>query len=404
MATATLAATATMTRAPTRTPLPSATATRTSTATPVPPPPRILGSPRTSVVGASSARIEWTTNVPTTSQVEFGTTPVFGSTTGIDVGLATSHAVTVRGLTSGTLYFFRVNSTDGSDRTVISPDGLFATLPRGGVAPIDDALARRVTATTALIEWTASSAIAQVEYGLTAAYGRNTLLQTFPATTQEMLLTDLRPATVYHFRIKTWAASGATTVSEDFTFTTAPAHTATLLGDRVVHDARYSLAFGQLKAFQFAAQASGLATLVPVYVDAATSATSLSVGLYTDRAGRPGTLLAQAMIPKLTPGEWNWPACADKCRARDNILAGGAQSDGWLRHARGSRRQWAGLELAQRPARPHVIACELGIGGSAAGWGGIGLCAADRARRDGDSARGWGQHQRPDDHQRHGRR
>ena len=243
--------------------------------------------------------------MPTTSQVEFGTMPAFGSTTGIDVGLTTSHAVTVRGLTPGTLYFFRVNGMDSADRTVTSADGAFATLPRGGVAPIDDVLARRVTATTALVEWTASSAIAQVEYGLTPAYGRFTLLQTFPSTTQETLLTDLRPATVYHFRVKTWAASGTTAVSEDFTFTTAPAQTATLLGERVVHDARYGLAFGQLKAFQFAAQASGLATLVPVYVDAATSATSLSVGLYTDRAGRPGALLAQAMIPRLTPGGWN---------------------------------------------------------------------------------------------------
>jgi hypothetical protein len=305
VATATVAATATMTRVPTRTPLPSATATQASTATPLPPPPRIQGPLRSSVVGASSARIEWTTNVPTTGQVEFGTTPTFGSTTGIDVAVSTSHAVTVRGLTPGTLYYFRVNSMDDADRAVTSAISSFTTLPRGRAAPIDDVLARRVTATTALLEWTASSAIAQVEYGLTPAYDRFTLLQTFTAMTQEMLLTDLRPASVYHFRIKTWTASGATAVSEDYTFTTAPAQTATLLGERVMYDARYSLAFGQLKAFQFAAQASGLATLVPVYVDAATSATSLSVGLYADRAGRPEALLGQAMIPRLTPGTWN---------------------------------------------------------------------------------------------------
>jgi len=243
--------------------------------------------------------------VPTTSQVEFGTTPGLGATTGINTNLSTEHAVVLRGLTPGTRYFFRVRSLDAAGDVTSSTAAAFLTTPLDRAVAIDAVGATRVTATTAVIEWTSSTSVAQVEYGTTPAYGRSTLLRSFATAEQQLLLSGLRPLTLYHFRVKTWTAVGQLAVSDDFTFTTAPQQTATLLGERTVQPTRDNLALGQVKAFQFAAQASGLASAAPVYIDAGSSATSVHIGLYDDVAGKPGRLLAQAVLARPIAGAWN---------------------------------------------------------------------------------------------------
>jgi len=64
---------------------------------------------------SSSATIEWTTDKPATSQVEYGTTDAYGSTTPSDDELTTSHSVTLTGLEpDATYYRFRIKSKDAS--------------------------------------------------------------------------------------------------------------------------------------------------------------------------------------------------------------------------------------------------------------------------------------------------
>jgi len=64
---------------------------------------------------SSSATIEWTTDKPATSQVEYGTTDAYGSTTPLDNELTTSHSVTLTGLEpDATYYRFRIKSKDAS--------------------------------------------------------------------------------------------------------------------------------------------------------------------------------------------------------------------------------------------------------------------------------------------------
>jgi len=46
-------------------------------------------------------------------------------------------------------------------------------------------------------------------------------------------------------------------------------------------------------------------TKISVYVDAASTATTLTAGLYADNNGNPGTLLAQGTLSSLTAGAWN---------------------------------------------------------------------------------------------------
>ncbi|HET6953953.1 MAG TPA: LamG-like jellyroll fold domain-containing protein [Acidimicrobiales bacterium] len=94
--------------------------------TPLPPGPRIsdvVVLDRTS----SSARVTWTTDLPATTQVEYGETSSYGWSTTLDPALATSHSAPIAGLQPETTYHYRVVSTDADGNTVRSPDYLFTT-------------------------------------------------------------------------------------------------------------------------------------------------------------------------------------------------------------------------------------------------------------------------------------
>ena len=118
-------------------------------------------------------------------------------------------------------------------------------------------------------------------------------------------MTGLRPATTYHFRIKAWDGAGYLSASDDFTFTTAAAGLATLLGDQTIQTEHVSLPGGQAAGYQFTAAQSGLASVVHLYLDAGTTANVVRLALYSDQAGAPGTILAQGSAPALTAGWLN---------------------------------------------------------------------------------------------------
>lgn len=54
--------------------------------------------------------ITWTTNIASTSQVQYGSTPMLGPISSFDGTLVTSHSVQLTGLNPSTLYYFRVQS------------------------------------------------------------------------------------------------------------------------------------------------------------------------------------------------------------------------------------------------------------------------------------------------------
>jgi peroxiredoxin len=74
-----------------------------------------------------AATISWTTDQPGTSQVEYGTTNSYGSSSTLDEELATSHSSTLSGLQPSTTYHFQVLSKDGNGNQVTSPDQTFTT-------------------------------------------------------------------------------------------------------------------------------------------------------------------------------------------------------------------------------------------------------------------------------------
>ena len=71
--------------------------------------------------------VSWATDKPATTQVAYGNTNAYGSTTTLDQKLDTGHNATLSGLTPGTTYHFKVISQDGSGNQVASQDQTFTT-------------------------------------------------------------------------------------------------------------------------------------------------------------------------------------------------------------------------------------------------------------------------------------
>jgi hypothetical protein len=254
-------------------------------------------------VTRSSATISWTTDVPATTQVEFGTSPLDTARTRVDASLVTDHRQVLTALTPGATYRFRLRSVSFGGGLGVSPDQILVTLPAGSGPEIGTVGVPAVTGSTATIDWsTSTGSVAQVEYGATPNYGSFTVLKVFSGPAQEMVLTNLRPGSDYHFRVKSWDGDGFLGASGDFTFTTAVAAPATLLGEQTLQPALLTLPGGQAAAYQYTATQSGQASLVRLYIEAGTSAAVVRVALYSDRAGSPGAILSQGSGSALTSG------------------------------------------------------------------------------------------------------
>ena len=78
-------------------------------------------------ITTSTARVTWTTNEVATSQVDYGTTALYGLITS-DSSYETSHLVSLSGLSEGTTYHLKVTSVDASLNSASSSDYSFATL------------------------------------------------------------------------------------------------------------------------------------------------------------------------------------------------------------------------------------------------------------------------------------
>lgn len=89
--------------------------------------PLVINNVAVSGVTAATATVSWTTNLSATSQVEYGTTSAYSSSTALDHSLVTAHSQTLSGLQPSTTYHFRVASTDSSGNVARSPDGTFTT-------------------------------------------------------------------------------------------------------------------------------------------------------------------------------------------------------------------------------------------------------------------------------------
>jgi hypothetical protein len=81
-------------------------------------------------VTTTTATISWDTTKYSTSQIEYGETDSYGSTTVLDADMVADHSVIVDGLSLNTTYHYRVKSTDSVDNEEVSGDYSFTTLSK----------------------------------------------------------------------------------------------------------------------------------------------------------------------------------------------------------------------------------------------------------------------------------
>ncbi|MBA2480238.1 MAG: fibronectin type III domain-containing protein [Planctomycetes bacterium] len=175
-------------------------------------------------ITATGATITWTTNEASDTQVQYGTTTAYGSSTTLNTTKVTAHAQALTGLTASTLYHYRVKSADAAGNLATSGDFTFTTSPPPDTtAPIITGISvGSITANSAVVTWTTNEASdSRVQYGTTTAYGSQTTLNATMVTTHSVALSGLTASTLYHLRVLSRDAAGNLATSTDVTFTTS---------------------------------------------------------------------------------------------------------------------------------------------------------------------------------------
>jgi hypothetical protein len=91
-----------------------------------------------STASGTAATVTWTTDEASDSQVAYGLTTAYGTTTTLDTSMVTAHSVDITGLAANTLYHYQVTSTDAAGNATTSADGTFTTSTTPAVAADDD--------------------------------------------------------------------------------------------------------------------------------------------------------------------------------------------------------------------------------------------------------------------------
>jgi hypothetical protein len=175
-------------------------------------------------ITSTSATITWTTDQASSSQVNYGTTTSYGSSSTPDTTLVTSHSVTLTGLTAGRTYNFDVVSANASSVSSTSANSTFSTTGAGSAPVISNVATTGISSTSVTITWTTDQATSSlVNYGTTAAYGSTSALNATLVTSHSVTLTGLTPGTSYDFDVVSANTANASATSANSTFITAAA-------------------------------------------------------------------------------------------------------------------------------------------------------------------------------------
>jgi len=187
--------------------------------------PVILSGPTVSSKTHNTAIVEWTTDEPATSDVQFGVEAVGEARTNSGVS-RTSHKIVLSNLGAGSGYVFQVGSTDAAGNGATeSMEGVFTTDPEVDLtapAITSDPSVIYQNDEVATIQWvTDEDATAQVEFGTDA----DTLgfIRTLPTTgtEHEVTLTNLTASTTYYYEVTSSDLSNnGPTRTEVLSFTT----------------------------------------------------------------------------------------------------------------------------------------------------------------------------------------
>lgn len=173
-----------------------------------------------SKVFSSSAVISWTTDEPSDSRVEYGTSTSYGVMSPLDTPLVLSHFALLAGLLPDTTHRYRVLSRDAQDNLAVSGDFSFATLPPPSSSPSTDAAppstpaglaALALSSTQISLAWNPSTDDTAVSgYKVFRCQGAGCSPAVQIATRTKAGLSDagLTPDTAYVYRVSAFDAAG----------------------------------------------------------------------------------------------------------------------------------------------------------------------------------------------------
>ena len=115
--------------------LTSGSGTGGSTSGSTPPSGPVVSAVSASSITTTGATITWTTDVVSTSQVEYGTTTAYGTLATLNSTMLTGHSQALTGLAVNTAYHYRVHSTNSSGVASVSGDFVFATNNTASTTP-----------------------------------------------------------------------------------------------------------------------------------------------------------------------------------------------------------------------------------------------------------------------------
>ncbi|MGB7624471.1 MAG: fibronectin type III domain-containing protein, partial [Terriglobia bacterium] len=168
--------------------------------------PPIISAVGSSSVTASGATISWTTNEASDSQVDYGTTAGYGTSTTLNTSLVTSHSAALSGLASSTLYHYRVKSKDAANNLATSGDFTFTTsAPPDTTAPTvpTNLTATAASSTQINLAWTASTdTVGVTGYKI---FRNGTQIATSTVTSYQS--TGLTPSTTYSYTVSAYDAA-----------------------------------------------------------------------------------------------------------------------------------------------------------------------------------------------------
>lgn len=194
----------------------------------------VISNTRVLETSSSGSIILWNTDVPSTTEIEYGTTTVYDSALPANTKMDTSHTVTLQYLLPSTTYHFIVKSADSNGERTVSSDGSFTTLastssvnsgtvptlesPKG---PVISNIKSTSTDRECVVSWSTDvPSDSLVEYGLTNEYGSKIGPDYTSTTLHTLKMSGLKNKTAYHFRVKSIGLNGYSTLSDDSTCTT----------------------------------------------------------------------------------------------------------------------------------------------------------------------------------------
>ncbi|MFC1877501.1 fibronectin type III domain-containing protein, partial [Thermodesulfobacteriota bacterium] len=197
-------------------------------------PPQFDSPPTVTAKTHNSAIVNWTTNEPSNSEVQFDVVSQLSwgsyASNVTDSDIVTTHSITITSLSGSTLYYVRVGSSDLSGNVATSSQISFTTDENPDTEPPQVVLPPTVTIktnATATIEWTTDEeSNSQVRYGTQSSVWSNYPLTRSDATmvtNHSLTLTNLTGDTAYYFRVGSTDASGnGPATSNEVVFVTVP--------------------------------------------------------------------------------------------------------------------------------------------------------------------------------------